>query len=154
MTIVTNLGTVVVQLDPAGAPCTVASFAYLAGKSYFDGTKCHRLVTRGIFVLQCGDPSGTEQGGPGYEFDDENLSATSGTYRAGTVAMANAGPGTNGSQFFVVYRDSPLPPQYTPFGRVTSGLDVVVGVASAGEDTGTGDGHPKVPVTIQSLRVS
>jgi len=154
MTIATNLGTITIRLDPTGAPCTVASFAYLAGRHYFDGTHCHRLVTSGIYVLQCGDPSGTGSGGPGYAYDDENLGATTGTYPAGMVAMANAGPGTNGSQFFIVYGDSPLAPQYTPFGRVTSGLDVVTGVAKAGEDTGTGDGHPKVPVAIQSLTVS
>jgi peptidyl-prolyl cis-trans isomerase B (cyclophilin B) len=153
MTITTNLGTIAIRLDPAGAPCTVASFAYLAGRHYFDGSRCHRLVTSGIYVLQCGDPSGTGQGGPAYQFDDENLDATAGMYPAGTVAMANAGPGTNGSQFFIVYRDSQLQPDYTPFGQVTSGLDVVTGVANAGEDTGTGDGHPKMPVTIQNLTV-
>lgn len=153
MTIATSQGTVTVQLDPHAAPCTVASFAFLAGKHYFDGTPCHRLVTSGIYVLQCGDPSGTGTGGPGYEFDDENLGATSGTYPAGTVAMANAGPGTNGSQFFIVYQDSPLQPDYTPFGRVTAGLDTVTAVAAQGTGDGSGDGHPKVPVTIQTLSV-
>jgi peptidyl-prolyl cis-trans isomerase B (cyclophilin B) len=154
MTITTNLGVITVRLDPTGAPCTVASFAYLAGRKYFAGTSCHRLVTQGIYVLQCGDPSGTGQGGPGYEFGDENLSATSGTYPAGTVAMANAGPDTNGSQFFIVYRDSPLQPKYTPFGTVTGGLDLVRSVAAAGTGDGSGDGHPKVPVAIQSLTVT
>jgi peptidyl-prolyl cis-trans isomerase B (cyclophilin B) len=154
MSIATSQGTISVRLDPSAAPCTVASFAYLAGKHYFDGTACHRLVTSGIYVLQCGDPSGTGSGGPAYAFDDENLGATSGTYPAGTVAMANAGPGTNGSQFFVVYKDSPLQPDYTPFGQVTGGLDAVTAVAAQGTADGSGDGHPKVPVTIKTLSVS
>src|SRR2546430_242150 len=129
MTTTTDLGAITVRLDPADAPCTVASFAYLAGRKFFDGTRCHRLVTSGIYVLQCGDPSGTGAGGPGYTYPDENLSGTRGTYPAGTVAMANAGPNTNGSQFFIVYQDSPLPPRYTPFGNVTVGLDLVRTVA-------------------------
>jgi len=153
MTITTNLGVIMVRLVPADAPCTVASFAYLAGRKFFDGTRCHRLVTSGIYVLQCGDPSGTGAGGPGYMYPDENLSGTTGSYPAGTVAMANAGPNTNGSQFFIVYQDSPLPPQYTPFGTVTGGLDLVRTVADGGTDNG-GDGHPKVPVAIQSLTVN
>jgi peptidyl-prolyl cis-trans isomerase B (cyclophilin B) len=154
MKINTSVGTITVQLDAAKAPCTVASFAYLAGKKYFDGTTCHRLVTDGIFVLQCGDPSGTGSGGPGYSFTDENLDATSGTYPEGTVAMANAGPNTNGSQFFLVYQDSRLSPNYTPFGKVTAGLDQVKKVAAAGTSERAADGHPKTPVVIQSLTVS
>jgi peptidyl-prolyl cis-trans isomerase B (cyclophilin B) len=154
MTITTNVGVITVRLDPTGAPCTVASFAYLASRKYFAGTSCHRLVTQGIYVLQCGDPSGTGEGGPGYSFPDENLGATSGAYAAGTVAMANAGPDTNGSQFFIVYRDSPLEPKYTPFGTVSAGLDLVRSVAAGGTADGSGDGHPKVPVAIQSLTVT
>jgi peptidyl-prolyl cis-trans isomerase B (cyclophilin B) len=135
------------------APYTTFSFKYLAGKGYFDNTKCHRLVTSGIFVLQCGDPSGTGSGGPGYQFQDENL--TGATYPAGTIAMANAGPGTNGSQFFIVYKDSPLPPNYTPWGKVTGGMDVVTKIAAAGEDdaNNAGDGHPKQTVTIKSVTI-
>lgn len=98
-------GVIEMELDRAAAPCTISSFASLAGQGYFDGTLCHRLTaSASLSVLQCGDPSGTGTGGPGYEFPDE-LSGSE-TYKAGTVAMANAGPDTNGSQFFLVYADS------------------------------------------------
>jgi peptidyl-prolyl cis-trans isomerase B (cyclophilin B) len=151
-TIATNCGTITVALDGKAAPHTVNSFVFLAGKHYFDNTKCHRLTTSGIFVLQCGDPTGTGTGGPGYQFRDENLSGA--TYPAGTVAMANAGPGTNGSQFFFVYADTPsLPPNYTPFGHVTSGLDILKAVAAKGS-TPQGDGAPNQPVVITSFTVT
>jgi peptidyl-prolyl cis-trans isomerase B (cyclophilin B) len=135
------------------APYTTYSFKYLSGKGYFDNTTCHRLVTAGIYVLQCGDPSGTGSGGPGYQFQDENL--TGATYPAGTVAMANAGAGTNGSQFFIVFKDSPLPANYTPWGKVTAGMDVVNKIAAAGEDdsNGQGDGKPKQTVTIKNVTI-
>jgi peptidyl-prolyl cis-trans isomerase B (cyclophilin B) len=149
--IVTNCGTITVTLDGKDAPHTVNSFVFLAGKHYFDNTKCHRLTTKGIFVLQCGDPTGTGTGGPGYQFRDENLSGA--TYPAGTVAMANAGPGTNGSQFFFVYADTPLPPNYTPFGTVTSGLDILKAIAAKGS-TPPGDGAPNQPVVITSFTVT
>ena len=149
--IVTNCGTITVTLDGKAAPHTVNSFVFLAGKHYFDNTKCHRLTTSGIFVLQCGDPTGTGTGGPGYQFRDENLSGA--TYPAGTVAMANAGPGTNGSQFFFVYADTPLPPNYTPFGTVTSGLDILKAIAAKGS-TPPGDGAPNQPVVITSFTVA
>ena len=136
------------------APYTTYSFKYLSGKGYFDNTPCHRLVTQGIYVLQCGDPTGKGDGGPGYQFQDENL--TGATYPAGTIAMANGGPGTNGSQFFIVYKDSPLPPSYTPWGKVTAGMDVINKIAAVGEtDSGQdpGDGSPKQPVTIKSVTI-
>jgi peptidyl-prolyl cis-trans isomerase B (cyclophilin B) len=150
-TVVTNCGTITVALDGKAAPHTVNSFAFLAGKHYFDNTKCHRLTTSGIYVLQCGDPTGTGTGGPGYQFRDENLNGA--TYPAGTVAMANAGPGTNGSQFFFVYADTSLPPSYTPFGKVTSGLDILKAIAAKGSDP-AGDGAPKQPVVITSFTVT
>ena len=152
--VTTSQGKVVINLDGAKAPCTVNSFIYLAAKGYFDATPCHRLTTSGIFVLQCGDPTGTGSGGPGYQFADENLNGA--TYPAGTVAMANAGPGTNGSQFFLVYNDTKLPPSYTPFGTITSGLDVVKAIAAKGTDdsNGQGDGHPNVKVTITSMGIT
>jgi peptidyl-prolyl cis-trans isomerase B (cyclophilin B) len=162
MTITTNRGVLRVRLDPAKTPCTVASFSYLAGKHFFDNTACHRLVTTGIFVLQCGDPSGTGQGGPGYTFPDENLtgipSGSDGNslYPRGVVALANSGANTNGSQFFIVYRDSPLPPSYVPFGTVTAGLESVDTVAAGGNDgayADAGGGHPRLNVVIQSLTV-
>lgn len=153
-TITTNQGQIVINLDGAKAPCTVNSFIYLASKGYFDGTSCHRLTTSGIYVLQCGDPTATGTGGPGYEFGDENLSGA--TYPAGTVAMANAGPNTNGSQFFLVYKDTQLSPNYTPFGTITSGLDVLNKVAAKGSDNsnGSGDGKPNLPVKISEVTVT
>jgi len=144
----TNRGEVDLALNTAKAPCTVGSFAFLAGQKYFDGTSCHRLTSKGIFVLQCGDPTGTGSGGPGYAFADENL--TGATYKAGTVAMANAGPGTNGSQFFLVYKDTQLPPSYTPFGTITAGLPVLAKVAAAGS-VPADDGKPKLPVMIAKV---
>lgn len=155
-TLQTNRGTIKVDLLTGKAPCTVNSFVFLAQQKYFDGTPCHRLTTSGILVLQCGDPTGKGTGGPGYQFGEENLSAfgsgTTVTYPKGTLAMANAGPGTNGSQFFLVYGPSPLPPSYTPFGTITSGLDVLAKVAKAGS-TPPGDGKPKLAVTLTKVTV-
>jgi len=151
-TMVTNRGTVRFSLRTADAPCTTNAFRYLASKKYFDKTPCHRLTTTGsLYVLQCGDPTGTGSGGPGFAFNDENLSGA--TYPAGTVAMANSGPNTNGSQFFLVYKDSQLPPSYTPFGQITAGLDVLSTIA-AGGSAPAGDGKPKLPVTIETLTVT
>jgi len=149
----TNRGTVVVDLLNSKATCTVNSFVYLASKKYFNKTRCHRLTTSGIYVLQCGDPTGTGQGGPGYKFAGENLARA--RYTQGTVAMANAGPGTNGSQFFLVYKDTSLPPNYTPFGNVVSGLGIIQNVAKAGTDNanGQGDGHPREKVVIERVTI-
>jgi peptidyl-prolyl cis-trans isomerase B (cyclophilin B) len=149
--VATTVGDISLSLDAAQAPCTVNSFMFLADQHYFDGTTCHRLTTSGIFVLQCGDPSGSGTGGPGYKFADENL--TGATYPKGTVAMANNGAGTNGSQFFLVYKDSQLPPNYTPFGTITSGQDVLDTVANAGA-TPAGDGKPNKAVTIRTATLS
>jgi peptidyl-prolyl cis-trans isomerase B (cyclophilin B) len=154
-TVKTNRGTIVLDLLNHRATCTVNSFIYLAAKSYFNNTSCHRLTTSGIYVLQCGDPTGTGRGGPGYKFADENLAGA--RYTEGTVAMANAGPGTNGSQFFLVYRNSlTLPASYTPFGKIVSGLGMIQNVAKAGTDNsnGNGDGHPKEKVTIESVTIT
>ncbi|MER5740012.1 MULTISPECIES: peptidylprolyl isomerase [unclassified Streptomyces] len=163
MALKTNEGDITVTMDAAKTPRTVNSFKHLADKKYFDGTKCHRLTTAGIFVLQCGDPEGTGMGGPGYTIPDENLDALGKagadgkvTYKAGTVAMANTGqPGTGGSQFFLVYKDSKLPPQYTPFGTIdAAGLAAVQKVGAAGAEGGQGDGAPKKPVTIERATVT
>jgi peptidyl-prolyl cis-trans isomerase B (cyclophilin B) len=154
-TIKTNQGTIVLDLFNHKATCTVNSFIYLAAKKYFNSTPCHRLTTAGIYVLQCGDPTGTGSGGPGYKFADENLAGAK--YSQGTVAMANSGPGTNGSQFFLVYRNSlTLPASYTPFGEIVSGLGIIQNVAKAGTDNsnGNGDGHPKEKVTIESVTIT
>jgi peptidyl-prolyl cis-trans isomerase B (cyclophilin B) len=152
-TITLNGSPVTVQLFAAKAPCTVNSFAHLADAKYFDGTTCHRLTKSAtLSVLQCGDPSATGSGGPGYSFADENL--TGATYKKGTVAMANAGANTNGSQFFLVYADSSLPPSYTPFGAITSGLDVVTKIAAAGVSGGGSDGAPAKPVKVTTVVVA
>ncbi|MDO8731253.1 MAG: peptidylprolyl isomerase [Actinomycetota bacterium] len=151
----TNCGDIVVRTLPKLAPATVTSEIYLAQQGFYDQTPCHRLTTAGIFVLQCGDPTGTGTGGPGYTLPDENLPAkTSTTYPAGTVAMANAGTGTSGSQFFIVYADSVLGPNYTVWGKVTSGLDNVKSVAAAGVADGGSDGAPAQTVVIQTATVS
>lgn len=167
MTIATNRGTIGVKLDPSKAPCNVYSFAYLAGKKFFDNTPCHRLTTKasGLEVLQCGDPSGTGQGGPTYTVKDENLpKGQKMTYPAGTVAVANTGKShTGSSQFFIVYGDSKLPASYTVIGTVDKGLGVVKNVAKAGVkptaspaagSSPASDGTPKESVTIKTLRVT
>jgi peptidyl-prolyl cis-trans isomerase B (cyclophilin B) len=145
----TNLGLIDINLNSAAAPCTANNFRSLAHFKYFNNTPCHRLTTQGIFVLQCGDPTGKGTGGPGYQFADENLKGA--TYPKGTVAMANSGPGTNGSQFFLVYKDTQLDPNYTPFGTITKGLDIIEKVAAAGS-VPAGDGKPKLDIKILSTR--
>ena len=151
----TNQGEIVIETTPSLAPLTVNAIAALAQKNYFDNTICHRLTTEGIFVLQCGDPTGTGTGGPGFNIPDENLpEAVENNYPAGTVAMANAGPGTSGSQFFLVYQDTTLGPDYTIWGSITSGLDILQTIASAGVVDGGADGAPVTGVTIESTKVT
>ena len=148
----TSCGAVTLELNAAKAPHTVNSFVYLAGQRYFDHVPCHRLTTEGIFVLQCGDPTGSGSGGPGYQFKDENLKGA--TYPAGTVAMANAGANTNGSQFFLVYQDTQLPPNYTPFGKVSGGMEVLKNIAAGGVVGGATDGAPVAGVKMDSVTVA
>ena len=151
----TTQGEIVIETTPSLAPLTVNAIAALAQKNYFDNTICHRLTTEGIFVLQCGDPTGTGTGGPGFNIPDENLpEAVENNYPAGTVAMANAGPGTSGSQFFLVYQDTTLGPDYTIWGSITSGLDILQTIASAGVVGGGADGAPVTGVTIESTKVT
>jgi peptidyl-prolyl cis-trans isomerase B (cyclophilin B) len=153
-TITTNLGNIVIDLLNSKATCTVNSFISLAAQKFFNKTPCHRLTTAGsLFVLQCGDPTGTGSGGPGYQFNDENL--TGATYTAGTVAMANSGANTDGSQFFLVYKNSTLQPNYTPFGTIVSGLNIIQKVAKGGTDSSNaaGDGHPKDKVEVESVTI-
>jgi peptidyl-prolyl cis-trans isomerase B (cyclophilin B) len=155
ITFTTNQGEIVIETLPALAPLTVNALAALAQKNYFDNTICHRLTTEGIFVLQCGDPTGTGTGGPGFNIPDENLpEPIENNYPAGTVAMANAGPGTSGSQFFLVYQDTTLGPDYTIWGTITSGLEIVQTIASAGVIDGGPDGAPATGVTIESTKVT
>ena len=155
VTISTGIGDLQATMDADATPCTVNSFVSLAEQGYFDGTSCHRMTTGGIFVLQCGDPTGSGSGGPGYSFADELTGEES--YPAGTLAMANAGPNTNGSQFFIVYDDTQLPPSYTVFGTVdAASIKLVQDVAKEGTDNsnGPGDGAPKQAVDIESVTVS
>lgn len=147
-------GNVAITLDRAKAPCTAHSFASLAEQGFYDQTRCHRLVDSGLFILQCGDPTGTGQGGPGYTFADETDGTES--YRPGVVAMANAGPNTNGSQFFLVYDDSSgLDPKYTIFGRMDDrSRGVVERMAFEGQDGSNpaGGGKPNNPAEIIRVR--
>jgi peptidyl-prolyl cis-trans isomerase B (cyclophilin B) len=163
--IATNDGNIGLMLDNAKTPCTVNNFASLAQQGFFDNTPCHRLTTTPqLGVLQCGDPSGTGTGGPGYRFPNEYPTnqyrltdpalETPVLYPRGTMAMANAGPGTNGSQFFLVYQDSMLPPTYTVFGTIdATGLATLDKVAALGVADGSGDGKPAKDVTIKSVRL-
>jgi peptidyl-prolyl cis-trans isomerase B (cyclophilin B) len=150
----TSQGVITVRALTAQAPCTTFSFRFLVEHRYYDNTHCHRLTTQRIYVLQCGDPTGTGSGGPGYSFNDENL--TGATYPAGTVAMANAGPNTNGSQFFFTWQDTTLRPNYTPFGTVVGGMDVLKKIAAAGEDdqNNPGDGYPNLPVDFRHVQIT
>ena len=151
VTLETSAGAFELTLDAASTPCTAHSFASLAEQGYFDGTTCHRLVTSGIQVLQCGDPSGTGTGGPGYSFADELTGEE--TYPAGTLAMANAGPDTNGSQFFIVYGETPLPASYTVFGTVSDETVTAIEEVAADGTTPPNDGAPNTPVDIESAEV-
>jgi peptidyl-prolyl cis-trans isomerase B (cyclophilin B) len=170
LTLTTSAGPIAIQLDAGRAPCTVQSQVFLAGKGFFDNTTCHRLTANAsLKVLQCGDPQGTGAGGPGYVVPDElpkDLPAgqpgQDGTptviYQRGVVAMANAGPGTTGSQFFLVYGDSTLPPNYTVWGTVdAAGLATLDQIAARGitpGQNGPEDGAPTTPVTIQSAKAA
>jgi peptidyl-prolyl cis-trans isomerase B (cyclophilin B) len=168
MTVATNQSSpITVQLDLASAPCAGASFAYLAGRSFFNNTKCHEITTYG--ALRCGDPTGTGLGGPTYSFYNENVPAAPTAspsaspapgqpplYPAGTVAMIGNPPGSNGSQFLMFFKDfSPPQPSYPIVGKVTAGLDVLKKIGALGTvDNGTGAMvKPKTDVVIQSLTV-
>lgn len=163
----TSAGPITIEFDADRAPCTVQSMAFLAGEGYFDGTNCHRLTTmEGLRVLQCGDPKGDGSGGPGYVVPDEfptdlkpSQDGQTVVYERGMVAMANAGPGTTGSQFFLVYDASTLPPDYTMFGTMDEAslktLDKVAsGGVEPGSDRGPEDGTPVTSVEIESAEVA
>ncbi len=161
LTLRTNCGNITATLLTKAAPQTTTNITTLANKKYYNGVICHRLTTEGIYVLQCGDPTAQGAGSPGgwKGYADENLpKAGAKNYPAGTLAMANSGPGTNGSQFFLVYADTQLGPDYTIFGRITSGLDLLKKIAEVGaykvESDGqayyAGDGFPVQLVVIES----
>jgi peptidyl-prolyl cis-trans isomerase B (cyclophilin B) len=168
MTVATNLGEIKVEMDLAAAPCVAASFSHLASQEFYDGSYCHRMFPG---MLQCGDPNavdsdyadqeGIGEGGPSYRFPDQNLPTTPDPvyYPAGTVAMANSGPGTNGSQFFFIYQDTDLNgPNYSVIGQVVEGMDVLEQVDEIGHDgafdPSPGGGHPNEDIIIETLRVS
>ena len=151
----TNCGNIVVTTVGAKAPITITQLSTLAKGGYFDNSLCHRLTTQGLYVLQCGDPTATGTGGPNFTYGDENLpTATVNNYPAGTVAMANSGAGTNGSQFFLVFADTTLGANYTIWGTITQGLDIVKAIAKAGVKGGGADGAPNQPVAINRVVVS
>ena len=151
----TNCGNIVVTTVGVKAPITVTQLAKLAKGGYFDNSLCHRLTTQGLYVLQCGDPTATGSGGPNFTYRDENLPAnTLNNYPAGTVAMANSGPGTNGSQFFLVFADTTLGPNYTIWGTITQGLEIVKGIAKAGVKGGGADGTPNQSISINRVVIS
>jgi peptidyl-prolyl cis-trans isomerase B (cyclophilin B) len=155
----TNSGVLTLTLDRSKAPCAASSFAYLASKKFFDNTICHREVNQPTFgVLQCGDPTGTGSGGPSYTYGEEVSAATK--YPRGTIAMANSGsPGSTGSQFFLCFTDTQLPPNYTAVGTVDkAGLAVLDKIAKVGNngsfEPNPGGGAPKQPVKISSIAVA
>ncbi len=156
----TSQGPLTISLDGSAAPQAVASFVTLAKAGYFDGTTCHRLVTAGIYVLQCGDPTATGTGGPGYNFGPIENAPADDLYRAGTFAMARQGGDgeSMGSQFFIVFEDSVIPSDgaggYTVFGTVTDGIAIVETVAREGTVTGGPDGAPALPVVLNEVSVS
>ena len=153
-TFTTNCGEIVIQANGKSAPITVTALAALANGGFYNKTFCHRLVTDEIYVLQCGDPTGTGRGGPNFTYRDENLpQAVQANYPAGTVAMANNGANTNGSQFFIVYEDTSMDPDYTIWGRVTKGLEIVRAIAEAGVADGSTNGMPKQTIAIEKVRV-
>ena len=164
MTITTNCGVITIAMNPA-APQTVTNMSALARAKYFDKTYCHRLTTESMYVLQCGDPSAQKNGSPGSwkGYQDENLPKGKGiNYPAGTVAMANSGPKTNGSQFFLVYKDTTLPAKYSIWGKITSGLPLLLELEKVGAyaiDKASGkayssdDGYPVQPVEIKTVTV-
>jgi peptidyl-prolyl cis-trans isomerase B (cyclophilin B) len=168
MTITSNLGVIKIEMDTEKAPCASASFTFLAAKKFFDNSSCHRLVTEGIRVLQCGDPTGTGSGGPSYRYQEENLPiGRRPAYPAGTVAIAKAqDPATSGAQFFILYEDVDQEltdqqtgqPGYAVLGRVTEGMDIVRKIAAGGHDgafePAPGGGHPKSPLKFVTVTVS
>lgn len=154
-TLETNCGDIQIELFTQKAPITVNSFAFLTSEGWMDGIVCHRLTTAGLYVLQCGDPTATGTGGPGYTIPEENLPAAGeNNYPAGTVAMARtATPGTGGSQFFIVFEDTTLGPDYTIFGQVTEGLDIVRDIAANGVFGGGTDGIPNQPIGFLNVKM-
>jgi peptidyl-prolyl cis-trans isomerase B (cyclophilin B) len=170
LTIESTLGPITATVDRSKTPCTAAAFEFLASKKFWDGTKCHRMTTGDIKVLQCGDPSAKGKGyrdtdgtgGPSFRYAEENLPTNAaaggaGAYPVGSIAMAKTqAPGSTGSQFFIVWGATPLPPDYTLLGTITKGMDLVTKVAKGGVDdaNGPGDGHPKTEIGIKTMTLA
>ena len=146
----TSQGEITIELNAQAAPITVNNFVFLAGEGFYDGTVIHRIIEG--FMIQGGDPTGTGSGGPGYRFDDEPIE---GEYVRGTVAMANAGPNTNGSQFFIMHQDNSLPKNYVIFGQVSAGMGTVDAIASSPvtQSPSGEQSKPISPITIQSIKI-
>ncbi len=145
-TLTTSAGTMTVELLPQEAPNTVNNFVFLAREGFYENVIFHRVISG--FMIQGGDPTGTGRGGPGYQFKDEPVNRP---YKRGTVAMANAGPNTNGSQFFIMHKDYGLPPNYTIFGQLTSGEEVLDAIATTPTNR---DDRPQTPITIQTVTIA
>ena len=156
ITLETNCGDIQITTLASKAPVTVAHMAKLARNGFFDESICHRLINRGAYVLQCGDPTATGKGGPKFVFQDENLPiGAKGNYPEGTVAMWTKGPGTNGSQFFLVYSDTTLiKANYTIWGTITEGLEIVKAIAKMGVQGGGLEGAPSQMISIEKVVVS
>ncbi len=149
----TPLGDLEFTLDAAAAPCSVHSFRHLVEQRFYHGNSCHRLVTEGIWIVQCGDPTTSGVGGPGYRYDDPTARVAE--HKRGMIGMANrATKGTNGSQFFILYKDSDFPPDYPMFGKVTKGLDILEDVSKGGVIPGYSktDGKPVKELKFKTVR--
>lgn len=155
ITLETNCGNIVIRTYYRQAPVTLTVLTTLMNAGYYNKTSCHRLTTDGLYVVQCGDPTATGIGEPGFRYRDENLpQAETNNYPRGTVAMANSGsPGTNGSQFFLVYRDTTLGPNYTIWGEIISGIEILEFIAKFGVRGGGDDGTPQRTLTIERVNV-
>ena len=153
-TLFTNCGEIVIEADAKNAPITVTALAALAKGGFYNKTLCHRLTLNNIFVLNCGDPTGTGMGGPNFTYRDENLPQdVQANYPAGTVAMENSAANPNGSQFFIVYEDTSMDPNFTIWGRVTKGLEIIKAIAKEGVVDGSLAGFPKRTIAIEKVRV-
>ena len=153
-TLVTNCGNIVIATNGVKAPITLTAMTVLAKAGFFDHSLCHRITTTQMWVLQCGDPTARGDGGPSFSYRDENLPAdVKNNYPMGTVAMANSGPNTNGSQFFLVYGNTTLPPSYSIWGKITSGLDILKALGAAGIKGGGSDGTPVKTIAIEKVIV-
>ena len=155
ITINTNCGDIVIEAFAKKAPVTVSMLSGLVTSKFYDQSICHRMIySQSAALLQCGDPTASGYGGPQFQFDDENLpKASMNNYPAGTVAMANSGPNTNGSQFFIMAANTTLDPYYTVWGRVTKGLEIVQAVVANGTATGEEVGQPKVKIAIEKVSI-